>query len=168
MEYNNPLIPIAAIPQYQEIPLQRIEPDYKKVLWFNWTIAYLFITGLTVLIFITNEKIQTAWIITLAVFVFMSSIALVIASIEIGFKNRSWALRDKDIIFKKGWLFQRTHIVPFAKVQHCILKTGPVGRRYNLASLRFMTAASHQRDISINGLSLEDAEKIKEHARQAI
>jgi membrane protein YdbS with pleckstrin-like domain len=168
MEYNNPLIPIAAIPQYQEIPLQRIEPDYKKVLWFNWTIAYLFITGLTVLIFITNEKIQKACIITLAVFVFMSSIALVIASIEIGFKNRSWALRDKDIIFKKGWLFQRTHIVPFAKVQHCILKTGPVGRRYNLASLRFMTAASHQRDISINGLSLEDAEKIKEHARQAI
>ena len=168
MEYNNPLIPIAAIPQYQEIPLQRIEPDYKKVLWFNWTIAYLFITGLTVLIFITNEKIQKAWIITLAVFVFMSSIALVIASIEIGFKNRSWALRDKDIIFKKGWLFQSTHIVPFAKVQHCILKTGPVGRRYNLASLRFMTAASHQRDISINGLSLEDAEKIKEHARQAI
>jgi hypothetical protein len=168
MEYNNPLIPIAAIPQYQEIPLQRIEPDYKKVLWFNWTIAYLFITGLTILIFITNEKIQKAWIITLAVFVFMSSIALVIASIEIGFKNRSWALRDKDIIFKKGWLFQRTHIVPFAKVQHCILKTGPVGRRYNLASLRFMTAASHQRDISINGLSLEDAEKIKEHARQAI
>lgn len=168
MEYNNPHIPIAAIPQYQEIPLQRIEPDYKKVLWFNWTIAYLFITGLTVLIFITNEKIQKAWIITLAVFVFMSSIALVIASIEIGFKNRSWALRDKDIIFKKGWLFQRTHIVPFAKVQHCILKTGPVGRRYNLASLRFMTAASHQRDISINGLSLEDAEKIKEHARQAI
>jgi membrane protein YdbS with pleckstrin-like domain len=168
MEYNNPLIPIAAIPQYQEIPLQRIEPDYKKVLWFNWTIAYLFITGLTVLIFITNEKLQKAWIITLAVFVFMSSIALVIASIEIGFKNRSWALRDKDIIFKKGWLFQRTHIVPFAKVQHCILKTGPVGRRYNLASLRFMTAASHQRDISINGLSLEDAEKIKEHARQAI
>jgi membrane protein YdbS with pleckstrin-like domain len=168
MEYNNPLIPIAAIPQYQEIPLQRIEPDYKKVLWFNWTIAYLFITGLTVLIFITNEKLQKAWIITLAVFVFMSSIALVIASIEIGFKNRSWALRDKDIIFKKGWLFQRTHIVPFAKVQHCILKTGPVGLRYNLASLRFMTAASHQRDISINGLSLEDAEKIKEHARQAI
>jgi hypothetical protein len=168
MEYNNPHIPIAAIPQYQEIPLQSIEPDYKKVLWFNWTIAYLFITGLTVLIFITNEKLQKAWIITLAVFVFMSSIALVIASIEIGFKNRSWALRDKDIIFKKGWLFQRTHIVPFAKVQHCILKTGPVGRRYNLASLRFMTAASHQRDISINGLSLEDAEKIKEHARQAI
>ncbi len=168
MEYNNPHIPIAAIPQYQEIPLQSIEPDYKKVLWFNWTIAYLFITGLTILIFITNEKIQKAWIITLAVFVFMSSIALVIASIEIGFKNRSWALRDKDIIFKKGWLFQRTHIVPFAKVQHCILKTGPVGRRYNLASLRFMTAASHQRDISINGLSLEVAEKIKEHARQAI
>lgn len=168
MEYNNPLIPTSDIPQYQEIPLQRVEPAYKKVLWFNWTIAYLFITGLTVLIFIVNDELHKVWVITLTALVLMGSIALVIASIEIGFKNRSWALRDKDIIFKKGWLFQSTHIVPFTKVQHCILKTGPVGRRYNLASLRFMTAASHQRDISINGLSLEDAEKIKEHARQAI
>jgi membrane protein YdbS with pleckstrin-like domain len=168
MEYNNPLIPIAAIPQYQEIPLQRVEPDYKKVLWFNWAIAYLFIIGLTVLIFIANDNLHKVWIISLATLVLSISIALVIASIEIGFKNRSWALREKDIIYKNGWLFQSTHIVPFAKVQHCILKTGPLGRRYNLASLRFMTAASHQRDISINGLSLEDAEKIKEHARQAI
>ena len=168
MEYNNQLIPTKDIPQYQDIPLQRVEPAYKKVLWFNWTMAYLFIIALTVLIFIVNDELQKGWIIALAALVLASSIALVIASIEIGFKNRSWALRDKDIIFKKGWLFQSTHIVPFTKVQHCILKTGPVGRRYNLASLRFMTAASHQRDISINGLSLEDAEKIKEHARQAI
>ena len=168
MEYNNPHIPIAAIPQFQEIPLQRVEPAYKKVLWFNWAIAYLFIIGLTVFIFIVNDNLHKVWIITLAALVLIMSIALIIASIEIGFKNRSWALRDKDIIFKKGWLFQSTHIVPFAKVQHCILKTGPIGRRYNLASLRFMTAASHQRDISINGLSLEDAEKIKEHARKAI
>ena len=36
MEYNNPHIPIATIPQFQEIPLQRVEPDYKKVLYFNW------------------------------------------------------------------------------------------------------------------------------------
>ena len=93
MEYNNPLIPTSDIPQYQEIPLQRVEPAYKKVLWFNWVIAYLFIIALTVLIFIVNDELHKAWIITLAALVLVSSIALVIASIEIGFKNRSWALK---------------------------------------------------------------------------
>ena len=153
MEYNNPHIPIATIPQFQEIPLQRVEPDYKKVLYFNWSIVFTLVIGILVAVFIINKELHTWWAVT-----------------------RSWALRDKDFLFKNGWLFQSTHISPFTKVQHCILKTGPISRRYKLASLRFMTAASHQRDVSINGLSQIDAEKIKgwimekniENAREAI
>ena len=176
MEYHNPHIPIATIPQFQEIPLQRVEPDYKKVLYFNWSIVFILVIGILVAVFISNNELHTWWAVTIAVITVVSSMAITTASIEIGFKNRSWALRDKDFLFKYGWLFQSTHIIPFTKVQHCILKTGPISRRYKLASLRFMTAASHQRDISINGLSQIDAEKIKgwimekniEHAREAI
>ena len=176
MEYNNPHIPIAAIPQFQEIPLQRVEPDYKKVLYFNWSIVFAIVVGILVAVFILNKELHVWWPITLAVLVVLLGMVLTVASIEIGFKKKSWAVRDKDILFKNGWLFQSTHIIPFTKVQHCILKTGPISRRYKLASLRFMTAASHERDISINGLSQTDAEKIKgwimekniEHGREAI
>lgn len=176
MEYNNPHIPIATIPQFQEIPLQRVEPDYKKVLYFNWSIVFTIVIGILVAVFITNKELHTWWAVTIAAITVVCSMAITTASIEIGFKNRSWALRDKDFLFKNGWLFQSTHIIPFTKVQHCILKTGPISRRYKLASLRFMTAASHQRDLSINGLSQIDAEKIKgwimekniENAREAI
>lgn len=176
MEYNNPHIPIAAIPQFQEITLQRVEPDYKKVLYFNWSIVFTILVGILVAVFITNKELHVWWPITLAVLAVLLGIAFTVASIEIGFKNKSWAVRDKDILFKNGWLFQSTHIIPFTKMQHCILKTGPISRRYKLASLRFMTAASHERDISINGLSQIDAEKIKgwimekniEHGREAI
>lgn len=176
MEYNNPHIPVANIPQFQEIPLQRVETDYKKVLYFNWSLVFTIVVGILFAVFIINKELHVWWPITLAVLAVLLSMALTIASIEIGFKNRSWALRDRDILFKNGWLFQSTHIIPFTKVQHCILKTGPISRRYKLASLRFMTAASHEWDISINGLSQIDAEKIKgwimekniEHARKAI
>ena len=176
MEYKNPHILITSIPQFQEIPLQRVETDYKKVLYFNWMIVFAIGIGILVAVFITNKELHVWWAITIAVLAVLLSTALTAASIEIGFKNRSWAVRDKDILFKNGWLFQSTHIIPFTKVQHCILKTGPISRRYKLASLRFMTAASHDRDISINGLSQIDAEKIKgwvmekniEHGREAI
>ena len=153
MEYNNPHIPIAAIPQFQEIPLQRVETDYKKVLYFNWSIVLTIVVGILVAVFILNKELHVWWLITLAILAVLLGMALTAASIEIGFKNRSWAVRDKDILFKNGWLFQSTHIIPFTKVQHCILKTGPISRRYKLASLRFMTAASHDRDISINGVN---------------
>jgi hypothetical protein len=120
MEYNNPHIPIAAIPQFQEIPLQRVEPDYKKVLYFNWSIVFILVIGILVAVFISNKELHTWWAVTIAVITLVCSMAITVASIEIGFKNRSWALRDKDFLFKNGWLFQSTHIIPFTKVQHCI------------------------------------------------
>ena len=176
MEYNNPHIPITAIPQYQEIPLQHVETDYKKVLYFNWGMVFTIMIGILVVVYITNKELHNWWLIAAAALIVICSIAVTVASIEIGFKNRLWAVRDKDILFKKGWLFRSTHIIPLTKIQHCIVKTGPISRRYKLASIRFMTAASHERDISINGLTQENAEKIKgwimekniEHAREAI
>ncbi|MDO9157361.1 MAG: PH domain-containing protein [Sediminibacterium sp.] len=102
-----------------------------------------------------------SFLIISVVIVFLLLISITIASIEIGFKNKAWALREKDIQFKKGWLFQSTHIIPFVKVQHCELVSGPIGRKYGLASIRINTAASNNIDIIINGLKQETAEQLK-------
>ena len=102
MEYKNPHIPITSIPQFQEIPLQRAETDYKKVLYFNWMIVFTIVIGILVAVFITNKELHIWWAINIAVLTVLCSMALTTATIEIGFKNRSWALRDKDFLFKNG------------------------------------------------------------------
>jgi len=46
-------------------------------------------------------------------------------------------------------------------VQHCELVSGPIGRKYGLASIKLNTAASNNIDISIKGLKQETAEQLK-------
>ena len=157
----NPVISPDELPRYSEAPLQPVESSYKSVLLIEWSIAYTcMLAGIISLILLVDD-VQKWQVILPVTIVFVTAVALTYASIIIGFKNRSWALRDKDIIFKTGWLFQSTHIIPFVKVQHAIVRSGPIGRRYGLASIRLMTAASHGGDISIKGLKQETADQLK-------
>ena len=161
MKYENSFIPHAEIPQYAKVNLQPIEASYKKVVYINWAIGYFVLFGVLLALFILIKPLQMSWLITRVAIVFLLLISISIASIEIGFTNKAWALREKDIQFKKGWLFQSTHIIPFVKVQHCELVSGPIGRKYGLASIRINTAASNNIDIIINGLKQETAEQLK-------
>ncbi len=168
MQYENPIIPHADIPQYAKALLQPVETRYKRVLFISWGIAYGVLLIALVCLFVFVRKFQLWWAIGLASLVFALLIAFTIAAIQIGFKNRAWALRDKDIIFKKGWLFQSTHIIPFIKIQHCVVRSGPIERKFGLASVRLMTAASGDIDISIHGLEATTAEQLKEWIMEKI
>lgn len=161
MKYENRFISPEEIPQYAQVNLQPVEAVYKKVLYINWGIAYSLLISILIALFIYLKPLQINWLIATVALTLLILIFITIASVEIGFRNKAWALRDKDIQFKKGWLFQKTHIIPFVKVQHCELISGPIGRKYGLASIRINTAASNDINISIKGLKQETAEQLK-------
>ena len=75
------------------------------------------------------------------------------------FDNQGFALREHDIIIKKGWLFEKLQIVPLNKVQHTQRTTGPLERFWGLSSIQVYTAGAS--DATIHGLAGEDAEKVK-------
>jgi len=161
MKYENPFIPYSEIPKYAQVSLHPVELTYKKVLYISWMIAYTILFAILATLFILIKPLQINWLIALVAAALLLVISVTIASIEIGFKNKAWALREKDIQFKKGWLFQTTYIIPFNKVQHCELVSGPIGRKYGLASIKINTASSNNIDISIRGLKQETAEQLK-------
>lgn len=161
MKYENRFISKEEIPQYAQVSLQPVEAVYKKVLYINWIIAYTLLLSILIPLFIFIKPLQINWLIAIVALTFILLISITIASVEIGFKNKAWALREKDIQFKKGWLFQTTYIIPFNKVQHCELVSGPIGRKFGLASIRINTASSNNIDISIKGLKQETAEQLK-------
>ncbi len=161
MKYENPFIPYQEIPKYAQVSLHPVELSYKKVLYISWMIAYTILFVILTTLFILIKPLQINWLIALVAAALLLVISVTIASIEIGFKNKAWALREKDIQFKKGWLFQTTYIIPFNKVQHCELVSGPIGRKYGLASIKINTASSNNIDISIRGLKQETAEQLK-------
>lgn len=159
--FTNIPVTSTAIPQYAATILEPVEAAYKKVLYLSWSVFFLVLAAIAIPLFIWIDALQKNWIIFSALGALLLSILTVIAFIEIGFKNLAWAIREKDLICRKGWIFQDTHIIPFGKVQNCVIQSGPIGRKFGLASIKLMTAASHLGDISINGLKQETAEQLK-------
>jgi len=52
-------------------------------------------------------------------------------------------------------------VVPFKRIQHSEVTQGPVDRFFNLAKLRVFTAGGSGSDLTIPGLKLEEANKLK-------
>jgi membrane protein YdbS with pleckstrin-like domain len=79
----------------------------------------------------------------------------------VSFHYMGYAVREKDISFKSGWLWRNMTTVPFNRVQHCDFKQGLLDRRFGLARLTIYTAGGQNTDLMIPGLLPETAEKLK-------
>ena len=82
--------------------------------------------------------------------------------LKISFAKKGFALREHDVIFKSGVISETTTIVTNNRVQHVALHQGMLSRYFGLASIELFTAGGGASDLKINGLSLEDAKKVKE------
>ena len=162
MRYENTVIPHSDIPRHAEVRLQPVERSYMSVQYISWSILYGLLGAVLAALFWLVDDLQRWWVAVPTVLALTSFAAFTVAGIRIGFRNRAWALREKDIVYRKGWLFQSTHVIPFVKIQHCVVRSGPIERRFGLSSIRLLTAAGHDMDIGISGLRTETAERLKE------
>lgn len=73
-----------------------------------------------------------------------------------------YALREDDLLFRRGILFQRVVAVPYGRMQLVDITRGPIARAVGLAELKFVTAAAST-GVLIPGLPLADAERLRDH-----
>lgn len=74
---------------------------------------------------------------------------------------RRWRyeIREEEIDLKHGFIIIKRTLIPMVRVQHVDMKTGPVMRKYGVASITFSTAAGMH---EIPGLALETAEAVRD------
>lgn len=163
MKLVHPQITWEEIPKHEDVVLHPVEQNYKKVLLTEWAILWLigFSAAVTAIFFIDSLQAMPLLVLMIAGVVLLAGFHFF--SITKSFPHRAYAMREHDILFRKGWLFQQMHIVPLSKIQHCVIKKGPLERKYKLASLQLFTAANSSfADIKIGGLTEEQAERLKE------
>lgn len=73
-----------------------------------------------------------------------------------------YLLRDDDLLFRRGILFQRFVAVPYGRMQLVDISRGPVTRAFGLAELKFVTAAASS-GVLIPGLPIAEAESLRDH-----
>ncbi len=76
-------------------------------------------------------------------------------------RSIGYQLRNDDLLFRRGILFQRFVSVPYGRMQLVDITRGPVARWLGLADLKFVTAAAST-GVSIPGLREADADLLRD------
>ena len=77
-------------------------------------------------------------------------------------RSIGYLLREDDLLFRRGIMFQRFVAVPFGRMQLVDITRGPLARALGLAELKLVTAAAAT-GVVIPGLALADAEELRDH-----
>ena len=72
-----------------------------------------------------------------------------------------YQLRDDDLVFRRGIMFQRIVSVPYGRMQLVDVNRGPLARAVGLSELKFVTAAAAT-GVTIPGLPELEAEELRD------
>lgn len=76
-------------------------------------------------------------------------------------KAIGYILREDDLLFRRGILFERVIAVPYGRLQLVDVTRGPLLRALGLATLKFVTASAAT-GVQLPGLRVEDAEALRD------
>ena len=158
-EFSNHSVSFDSLPKFESVNLTPLNKDYLNVVYIVNSLLSILIAIGFLLLFYFNESIRT-YIIPMVILL-VCCIGLVFWLSTVGFKKKGFALREKDIIFRKGLLATTTTIIPFNRIQHVALHEGVLSRMYHLSELQIYTAGGSSSDMHISGLLKEEAERIK-------
>jgi membrane protein YdbS with pleckstrin-like domain len=162
--WTNPEIPTDSLPRVEEVSFQKHPVRYKAYRNFVASLVWILPVIGVGLLYLAD---MGAWYF-LPAGLLLLLIAFSFVAILKGYKRRSYALRERDLTYKKGWLFYSTTTVPFNRIQHTEVSQGPLERRYELCTLKIYTAGGSASDLSIPGLEQEEAQELRDFiARKA-
>lgn len=158
--FTNEPIDISALPRYEAVNLNALQPKYWNVILFNIVATFLIIgVVLAVIVYFVEEIHSMAWLFGLVYVLFLGFTFLLC---RISFKKRGFAFREHDVIYRNGILATNTMIIPYNRVQHVALHEGFISRYFDLAKVEIFTAGGNSSDVSIPGIKKEQAEDIKQ------
>lgn len=150
-----------------------LDPDnkwpYPAAAWQRVSKKYLFVDVLSNIIVLIGVLIAIAFVsvssenVYVIVILGLVALAMIISAALVGIRVRKigYILRADDFVYTKGLIFQRIIAVPYGRLQLVDVKQGPLLRAFNLASLRFVTAAAGS-NVELPGLEKEVAERLRD------
>ena len=104
---------------------------------------------------------QLPWLLALPIVVGVTSILLAAVTPR-RVRAIGYMLRDDDLLFRRGIMFQRFVAVPYGRMQLVDINRGPLARAVGLSELKLVTAAAAS-NVTIPGLPEADAEQLRDH-----
>ena len=160
-DFTNSILLPDNLPEIVPEDFNRLDKRYLKIIFIRISIFAILLTGgLIAFILFSDEKIPG-----LILAAIISGIVILIAySITIsilGFPKKGYLLREKDVSYKSGLITYKQISVTFNRIQHVEVSQGILGKLFQLSSVKIYTAGGNASDLSIPGLNVSDAQKLK-------
>lgn len=146
----------------QSVEFTPLPPQYRTVALIRWTIG---VAAVVIAVCVAGWMWGSASMPGLIWWI-AAAIVSVIALIQIPFAVRrarmfGYAELEDELLIRSGVMFQRMSVVPYGRMQQVNVETGPVLKRFGLASIELVTASATT-EAEIPGVRLEEAERLRE------
>lgn len=167
--FTNLEINLSELPKFEEVSFKKQERKYLVVKRITMLITVIVLIIAAILAYYFIKKIQNNATLY-AIICTITAIALVwFIADSIGFKYAGYALREKDVLSRSGWIFCKTKMIPLSRIQHVSMLSGPIERKFGLACIVLYTAGGdNSDDFSIRGITNETATQLKDWIRSQI
>lgn len=160
MEQKYPQIFSKEIPKAENIIFEPLLQSYKKLLYIENSLIFIaLLSVLTISYFLIDSFLS--WLFLLVMSLLILGFLFIIILISLGFKYKGYAIGEKDIHYKSGYLVKNITSVPIKRIQHMKIQQGVFSKALHLAKIEIYTAGDDSGDLTINGISLERAKDIK-------
>lgn len=139
-----------------ELAWRRISPKFLIEEFFGLLVVAVVVVGVGLVFFFTDLRVPA--IIAAGFF-----LGLVIYAAFTPRRVRSigYQLREDDLVFRRGILFQRFVAVPYGRMQLVDINRGPLSRILGLSELKFVTAAAST-GVTIPGIPSAEADELRD------
>lgn len=164
--FSNEVIDAAALPDFRRAALERVSARFAPYAMISSAIFWL----LLVIASVVGPRLP------MVEFELPTWLPLVPASALIWFatvagldaRRRRWALREHDLIYRSGLIWQSTAILPFSRIQHVETASGPLERLFGLMRVKCFTAGGLAADLTVEGLEHDDARRVRQYLLEQI
>ena len=152
---SEPTPPVPAAPH--DSGWLRVSPKYVIVEVIGSLIGMVVFVGAFVVAYLFWQQWWALW---------AAIVIGVVSLVSIAFEPRrvrsiGYRLREDDLLFRRGIMFQRQVAVPYGRMQLVDITRGPVARALGLADLKFVTAAASTA-VTVPGLPMEEADRLRD------
>lgn len=157
---NSVLIP-ENLPEIKKETFTVLDKKYLKIIYIRLLIFAFVLVGLFLTFLIVSETSPP-----LAVIISIGSALVLLIGFSVGisvleFPKKGYLLREKDLSYQKGLISYKLTTVPFNRIQHVEVNQGILAKLFHLSAVKIYTAGGTSSDLSIPGLPVDDAQKLK-------
>lgn len=168
MNFTNEQIDTNSLPSVLDVRFRNVEKADRKVDIIG---TIIFFVILLIIPFVINMLSDDTWYydyIHIILPIWLLLLCFFIFAVFMGYRHKGYAVRDKDILYKKGWIWRSTTVVPYNRIQHSEIDQGPIERMFGLSTLKIFTAGGSSSDLAIEGITPEKAHQIKDYIQAKV